>query len=332
MSYYQKYLYYKKKYVELKMKGGKLCSAENNKPLIEGDIDSFLEYIRSEYDCTNKYKTTRKYFVILYGPPGSGKTDAFKESCKLIKEHFEEHLNIDEIMSTFINSGLDDLVYRFVHKTDEPHNIDNTKIKLIKSLNEFLRRKLGYSSGDEKITETFVKNPINASELGNNSYKIYSKMKSSMDDMSSLLLWVASYFKRNILFEISSGDFKYINNMIALLSGYIPIIIYPYSNNLKQLFERNAIRSLSEGRFVSCGFIRDKMTLSIQNFNIMLENFDREYSGDIIVCSYDNTKRQKTDIISYNNLRVKKNNTNSISIYTVLPLIDATTELLPCEK
>jgi replication-associated recombination protein RarA len=95
--YSKKYIKYKNKYFELKylenvinMLGGALCS-DTNKIQEFKNINDILSYMKQEEECVSKVSTKQKYIIILYGPPGSGKTDAFHIATKLITEHFNEN-------------------------------------------------------------------------------------------------------------------------------------------------------------------------------------------------------------------------------------------------
>jgi hypothetical protein len=333
MTFYKKYLKYKNKYSELKMTGGQLCSETNNVEIKEDDIETFIQYIQSEYECTKRHSTEQKYIVILYGPPASGKTEAFKESCKLIKEQFNEQLEINDIMSTFINTGLDDLIYRFIKKGV------TIKKQLIVKMQEILQQKKEKENNSslvpfllpflkkELTDKDIIMLPKFSKDFGNESYKIYNLGKIKMDYLSTLLIWFAVYINKNILFETSIGNFEYINKVIDSLAwaGYIPIIIYPYSNNLKTLYNRNAIRALQVGRFIECSIIQDKMKSSIESFNDLTSTFNEaKYGihGTIVICSYDNTTREKDSPIIYNNLIVRKNRVLTTSTVILLEAID----------
>ena len=89
MEFKEKYKKYKMKYTELKNKQniynflGGVCQLD--KKFNYEDLSSVLDYAKNRYECTENKKTDKKYFVILYGPPASGKTIARKLACTYIK-------------------------------------------------------------------------------------------------------------------------------------------------------------------------------------------------------------------------------------------------------
>jgi hypothetical protein len=106
MDYKSKYIKYKQKYKEIQKKkiiynllGGE---CRNDIKLNYKDIDSTLNFIKNHYECA-PLQTINNYFVILYGPPASGKSSSRKLACKIIKEQFiEETLTHYDIMKSFI--------------------------------------------------------------------------------------------------------------------------------------------------------------------------------------------------------------------------------------
>jgi hypothetical protein len=306
MSFHEKYLKYKNKYSQLKVQknifnmiGGKLCSATNTNIIDSNDITSLFKYLHDEYQCTKDKTTNKKYFIVLYGPPASGKTDAISEGCKLTQSIFNETQSIDDIMSSLIDTNIDNLVYKF----------EDTKQKLIDQVST-------------KLIESQSKTEEEINDISKLSFSIYKKARDIVDPISSLLIWLAVYLKKNILFETSAGSFDYVINMCNLLKyyDYIPIIIFPYISDLDILYNRSLARGMKEGRVINKDKIRYKMTTSITDFNNINVNFlsTFQFFDDIILCSYDNTTRQKESPITYNNLIYKKDKILHTEIYNKL--------------
>lgn len=328
MSYKNKYLKYKNKYLELKyqkelvkMVGGRICSNDNEVQLLEDDIESLVNYIKTESKCVNRSSTNKKYMIILYGPPASGKTNAFTQCCKLIKDTFDETINHEDIENTFINTGVDDLVYRFKPcEPKQPCQTEDTKTRLINKLAEHIKAELLKQNIDvagkspSEILALPEAKPIAAAKndvLEESLFDIYKQSRDVVDPLSSLLVWLAVYMGKNIIFEIASGNFKYINVLIRMVSwSHIPIIIYPYVNDVSILYDRNVNRSLSEGRKVACHILQSRIQINIDSFNKAINEFEEEYKDikNIILCSYDNSTRDPKACPEYNNKIVKFNN------------------------
>jgi hypothetical protein len=332
--YSKKYIKYKNKYFELKylenvinMLGGALCS-DTNKIQEFKNINDILSYMKQEEECVSKVSTKQKYIIILYGPPGSGKTDAFHIATKLITEHFNE--NKDNIEKTFINTGLDDLVNKTILKEYPDKSVKNVLVENLKSL---IISKMSNNKKYEELTNDDKKKIINdnmdpfykqdkkqeeKSSLLRGQFDIYNLARNEIDPVSSLLLWFAVYLKKNIIFETSAGSFDYINTLIELVIwyNYIPIIIYPYSNNLDLIYSRILDRTLLQGRFITKSIVSAKMKNSINNFNIEINKYKNKTISrkNIIIASYNNSTRAATDDnIIYNNLYVvvEGNNTKT---------------------
>jgi hypothetical protein len=320
-----KYIKYKNKYLELKyvkntinMIGGRLCSEENKQEFT--NVDDIMKYMKNESDCVDKNTTKNKYIVILFGPPGSGKTQAFSEACNLISTYYDEN---KEIEGTFINTGLDDLVNR-THVKEYP---DKTiKQVLIDNLANLIKSKMSDSKQDRKQIiqdniSDFYSRKSDKDMRG--QFDIYSLGRNAIDPISSLLLWFAVYKNKNILFETSSGNFEYVDMIVNMVRwyGYNPVIIYPYIDNLDTLYHRILDRALVEGRFLEKQIVKSKMENSIMSFNNKIKEYKALESikiENIIIASYDNTTRKPEEPIKHNNLIVIKDGKYSANNTTEL--------------
>ena len=139
MNYQDKYLKYKSKYNELKKKdeiynliGGKI-------PFNSRDIDDVFKFIKENMGDVNNV-TEKKYFVILYGPPASGKTLSRKIACNIIKQQFREKSTYQEIMNSFVDTSVDDIVYNIKDKDND--NDKTIKEILIENLKKVFEGKL----------------------------------------------------------------------------------------------------------------------------------------------------------------------------------------------
>ena len=208
---YKKYLKYKNKYYELKQKnkiiqlfgGNDKC---NKVQLITPqDLSSALDYVKNRYNCS-KSKTVNKYFVILYGPPASGKTIARKIACDYIKKRYERELNLQDILNSFIDTGVDDIVY------DINYHSKPLKTYLVDLLNK------AFTDSDVESDVTNI-NKQKVQEQLKRNIEIYFnyRQKQNIDGISALLAASASYTNHNVFFETASPSFDYIKDLINTL-------------------------------------------------------------------------------------------------------------------
>jgi hypothetical protein len=207
------------------------------------DIDSVLGFLESKYQ--SKKKTKQRYFVILYGPPASGKTLARKIACYQIKKVFSESkINPNKPYETFIDTSIDDIIYRIKRGQKD----QTGKEKLIESLEDFFDRDIS------EIDQRDIKDNIN--KIYDKGYKIYSDIRKDyrVDALSELLYFYAVVMEKNIFFELSSPSSGYVNKILKMLQwyDYIPVLIYPYMNDVNRLYELSIARGLTDGRFIKC--------------------------------------------------------------------------------
>ena len=205
-----------------------------------GDMDSLLNFIKNRVGDEDK-KTSKKYFVILFGPPGSGKTLGRKMACHGIKTFYEESLNETDIEKTFIETGIDEITYDVELKDDF-----TVRDKLMKNLDGYI----GEADSIE-IKKELVKENIN--NLVFSSFSIYRNNRP--DYLSELLFYLAAFFDKNIFFEVATPQNEYIKNLINVFCNfykYHPVLIYPFVNDVNILYDRTISRGLKEGRFVAC--------------------------------------------------------------------------------
>jgi hypothetical protein len=296
MDYKQKYQKYKIKYNQLKYKNeiynllGGLC--EPNKKFSYDDMSSVLDYVKNRYDCTDNKKTDKKYIVILYGPPASGKTISRKIACSYIKNHFNESMSKEDIYKSFIDTGVDDIVYDAYYKEEMPLSVKN---KMKNTLDKFFEQKK--IQPDQRLNYLKLFNH-DVSEIINENNKIYMKYRreKNIDDLSALLGIIATYTNHNVFFEISSAYIEYINNVISTIywNNYNVVFIYPYTDNIDLLSERSYLRGLNEGRIMSREYIDSKIK----------ECYDG-YQSKII-----NESDKKSIINIYKNIMILRYNTN----------------------
>jgi len=291
MNYKLKYIKYKKEYIKLKNKKiiydliGGACT---QKKLNFTNIDSILEFIKEYYTCAPN-QTKNQYFVILYGPPASGKTLSRKIACKLIKDNFDEKLSYDDIYNSFIDTGVDEIVSKTL--INETENTKSVEEQMIDNINHILT--------DENKTLQFIKDNIDRKDIIDMKKKnsdLYIKYRKLVDEMSLVLGAFATFVRKNVFFEISSPYIDYIINLIntAYKWNYKIIFIYPYTNNIDLLNDRVIIRGLQVGRFIEQTEIIKKITECYTAYTNKIINFDNDKSmlneyENIIIFRY-NTK------------------------------------------
>lgn len=302
---YIKYLKYKNKYFRLKHKnkiiqifgGNKTCN--KNQLIKPEDLSSALDYVKNKYNCLNiKTKTKNKYFVILYGPPASGKTLARKIACDFIKKNFQETLTLEEILNTFIDTSIDDIVYDVEYEKNV-----SLKTHLVNLLNKAFEHKsnldtksdIDYETSIAKdFTKDFTKDfskdfsKDNVKEQLKQNIDLYFEYRKNrnIDGISALLAASASYINFNVFFETASPSFDYIRDLINTLfySNYKIIFIYPYTEDENILIERSKKRGLEEGRIPPAEFITYMKTKCYEQY---LYHTDKENTNAIINMNKD---------------------------------------------
>lgn len=121
---------------------------------------SILKYIDTRLKCATK-KTTAKYVVILYGPPGSGKTLARKVAINYISKVFGE-----DASDSFIDAGLDDIIYENIDENGE-----TVKSKLIKNIRTKLEILRTAHENVEKVDNDVLELHTKTNTQGESAYK-----------------------------------------------------------------------------------------------------------------------------------------------------------------
>jgi hypothetical protein len=316
VSFEQKYLKYKNKYKNAKKINNQINYINKKFNLFGGDckpkltydplnFESFIKYITNKYECTGKnIKTTNKYFVILYGPPASGKTLAKKIATQIIKNNFDEQLGNEDIFKTFIDSSVDELTYDKL--------VNGTTTSVIDLLLETLNKKI--------ITENIDKNKLRPfiNDIVDDTFKIYKENRA--DSLSELMIFLASFLNKNIFFETSTAGLSYIHGLLDILTwhNYKPILIYPYTNDVRLLYERSIDRGLKEGRFLKCYTAFGLNTIYDKNVNTYNEEIVTKKFMDphkIFLIYRYNANIEKDDYDSFNKFNFEKLDTYFLSSY-----------------
>ena len=289
---------YKKKKIIYNLMGGD-CNKDIK--LNYKDIDSTLNYIKNHYECA-PLQTINNYFVILYGPPASGKTISRKIACKIIKEQFpEETLSYEDIFKSFIDTGIDDIVSKTIVSEDRLH----------KSVGEIMIENIDKIISTENKNIKYFRENINEESIQNllkTNIELYIHHRKYVDELSLILGAFATYINRNIFFEIASPNIQYIIELIntAYKWKYKIIFIYPYTDNIDELCKRSDIRGLKIGRFIDCNQINKKISDCYKKYISDIINYENPNSmlnlyNDIIILRYNTLLNEEEYKSIYNN-------------------------------
>lgn len=256
MDKYEAYLQIKRRYLDEKVLYG---GVERTTPIINrASFDSLVSYLSAVNRKLIPERTNKKFLVILYGPPASGKSLARKVACHIIKTRFHEELEKQDIFKTFIDTNVDDLTYDAEYMNSGERVLD------------VLKRNFAQQMGDRGANKDDVEDiKQNIDTLAQSSFDIYRAHR--QDALSELLLYLGAFLERNIFFETATPDELYIEKLIKSLEfyNYIPIVIYPYTNNLAEVSRRMINRGREEGRFLhitgSFG-LETKISINIEGF------------------------------------------------------------------
>lgn len=252
--------------------------------LKRGDVNSltsYLTHIVSNDTAEGKaeIKTVGKYFIVLYGPPASGKSVARHVAYSILRNVFKE--NISEIEKTFIDTNVDELTEKIITNTGKSVKdtlIDNFRgllnsdyLELQKELDQQSRMTLDEKINKEntiKAIEDFKTNKNITPNLTNhllNNLDKYAKTTHDIyyshraDYLSSLLFYFSVFMGKNIFMEMSSDSVDYAEKVLTDLNysftnisdKYTPIVIYPFVSNTIILRDRAISRGCIDGRFIS---------------------------------------------------------------------------------
>ena len=301
LKYKNKYIKYKNKYLELSINkkitnyiydqlGGSSYSYNIY------DFKSVMKYINDRFNDTmnNNNNTKNKYFVVLYGPPSSGKTFAEKVAYMLIND-IEKQNNINFIKNTFIHTNVDELIYDLCNISTlntSCEKISNILKSNIDNFNKINTDNISIQQLSTKQIQDYIeKYEKQNMDAYNNKFQLVSHL-------SSFLLYFSIYLGKNIFFETSGKSLDYLYQIIdeMIKYNYIPIIVYPVINDPNVLYKRIYDRMLKEGRSVN----KTYMDETIQNAPInFLKFFDKyKIKNNVIIYSYD----ANINITDYNEL------------------------------
>jgi hypothetical protein len=212
-----------------------------------GDCDSIITFLKEK--CSKVIDITKnKYIVILYGPPGSGKSLARKIACHVIKIQYDETASENEIEKDFIDTGIDEITYDI----SDPSTGKEVRTLLTENLKKHLLIDKDKQIDTNLYLDRIKKDPKLLNVLGESSFQIYKNNRK--DSLSEMLYYFAISINKNIFMELASPQTDYLDRILALITyyNYIPIFIYPFVSKSSILCDRAVKRGLQEGRFLKC--------------------------------------------------------------------------------
>jgi len=243
-----------------------------------GDCNSILNFLQTK--CSSVTDITKnKYFVILYGPPGSGKSLARKIACHIIKKYYNEDATVEQIEKDFVDTGIDEITYDII----EPTSHKRVRELLIENLKKQLGLEEKENVDPELYFDKIQNNPTLLKNLASSSFQIYKNNRK--DSLSELLYYFAISIKKNIFIELASPQTVYLDRILALIQyyQYIPIFVYPFVSKSSILCDRAIKRGLNEGRFLECKSafgIENAMKSCLEGYDSMkniIRNYDKSY-------------------------------------------------------
>jgi len=311
-------------------------------PIKIGDNDSLLQFIRERIE--NRTTTVKKYCVILFGPPASGKTLAKKIATAYINKYYDQQTTYEEIAKSFIDCNLDDIVYdiKIDTKTVKDTLLQITNDTLFGNPSQAIAQsgdavaaadmlsKISFTSkspGSTSQSPIFASavppsfpSAVNISDaekivlakqhidtLVGKTGDVYFKNRSNGDKLSELLRYVAAFLGHNLYIEIATPQEDYLKNIIFTFCDwyqYIPIIIYPFTNNPDILCERMYKRGISEGRFLKCENvpygIKRIMINDLNFYPILKEIIPKNTNNMVLMYNTDINESIRSELESYN--------------------------------
>lgn len=252
---------------------------------MENKANETIKFLKKHYEKL-KGKTKNKYFIVLYGPPASGKTRARDLSYEYLKEYFGE----DNAKDSFIDVGIDEITL--------DQKIDNKSVGLL--LKDNLHNIIP-GIDKSKNPEELIKGKIET--LARTSQDIY--FENRKDYYSAILLYFAISIDRNIFLETTGFNIKYLNNIIkdVVFYSYIPIILYPFVNSVTELYNRSIMRGINEGRFFICPKLYEIAIKALKNFFII-----KIESSEYLKIIYDSNVKSDNPIKYLVDYKITKKN------------------------
>lgn len=303
---FKSFVYHQFKSDQNMQNGGFVKYSKSTNILNIHDINQseLISYVQSKLNISklNKLKLDKsksnnlknKYFVLLMGAPGTGKTIARKLAICTLLKNFEQ-ISIEDIqkneykniiLNSFVDISLDIFIDEFV---DQSTNLTGKELLIKQSkdliINEFVKLKsTNFDSGKFNLTDSysddiynFVKSNIKLQKkLAKTTYKTYYMIRKHVQNISMIILYIATYLELNIFFETTGADLKYLLMLISeyYTYNYIPIIVNSYISDENIHKERLIKRALQNGRFINWNLhVMPKNKLASKNFDYLKHKY-----------------------------------------------------------
>ena len=248
------------------------------------NAEELFEYIKTNIKSKTG-KTKEKYFVILMGPPASGKTLARKFASKYIHKHLEK--NTDTDVENVFNSFIDISIDQFIN---DGEIINDTNPDSKTGKDRFKEYADKYNALNNQQYET----------LNKETQKLYFDMKPNFNAVGNIILNLAAYLEMNIFFEIL-GDSNYIESLakdVCAYFGYNLLVIYPHVSNKIEHLKRLNARRQEDGRFVAPEYFEKSLVSSETAFDkikLSLSSLLTSTFKKAILIKFKNDINQPTD-------------------------------------
>lgn len=277
----------------------------------ENKLNELFNYVKTK--IKSEKITKKNYLVFLYGPPASGKSIARTIACNEIKKTEGLNSDLDNIHNSFVDTGVDEIVYHYAG-----NKLENAFKKKFSVLKDSTR-----SQASEYTKENF-KTLIEPTKLSDaddsiikqqadSTFGIYSQIKKEFgDSVSDIFRSLAIYLKLNIYMESASYNSSWFRAIFQMCKfyDYIPIVMYPLTDQLGKLCDRNIARSFQEYRLLTCKgkfSIEKKMIDCAKNFDTLIRDINEFFPHDNIIYVYDTDK-------------VTLDGNNKVNFNSVMPL------------
>lgn len=302
----QKYLkklgeYVIAKYVSQNQNGGAI-PIEYDKESVAKSLAGVLSFINESFKNKNKFNTKKPYIMIVMGATGSGKSDARTVGYNIVKKLEQSDQKMDIIKNSFIDISVDDYVNGTTILNEQGNEITGENI-LKSTMEKYLSDK---KVNIEDINKNYKENMSTITELSNLSYKTYSNIRSMIEQLPMVMLYLALHLKINVIFETTAGEWI-IDSIIRDLNYYsIPIVIYPVVS-VPKLVERVISRGAKDGRVVNPGILENGVKSANGMFTKIMELKDNQRINDLVAVKYNNdddTTRQKIQLGQINQITI----------------------------
>uniref|UniRef100_A0A6C0EAS3 Zeta toxin domain-containing protein n=1 Tax=viral metagenome TaxID=1070528 RepID=A0A6C0EAS3_9ZZZZ len=228
---------------------------------------SDTKQIYENYKHLNKYllgqfrnlikSTNGKYFIILMGSPGVGKTQTRRVAIKYIAK-LENNDDYDNINSSFIDINTDNYVYDL--DLNNKGEIGRDKFNKLKDSQDW----------QKKSTET------------------YFNMRKHINPVGEIVMSLGSYVGSNIFFETIGTNKEYLIQLVNFANyyEYKPIIIYTEVKNEKEHINRVISRANNEGRFPDIEYVKNTRITTKKVFNSL-----KKSKINVTLMKYKNNKK-----------------------------------------